>query len=63
MSRTLERARDLMSRSGAWLSSEQGAYALRLGPDRRWRVSLTLAEPEFRALIDRSGLRRRPQGG
>ena len=50
-------------RSGAWLSAEHGVYALRLGADRRGRVSLTLAEPEFRALIDRPGLRRRPQGG
>lgn len=63
MSRTVERARDLLARPGAWLSSEQGVYALRLGPDRRGRISLTLAEPEFRALVDRPGLRRRPQGG
>jgi len=63
MSRAVERARDLMVRSGAWLAAEHGVYALRLGPDRRGRVSLTLAEPEFRALIDRPGLRRRPQGG
>ncbi|MDO9609252.1 MAG: DUF6456 domain-containing protein [Brevundimonas sp.] len=63
MSRAVERARDLLVRSGAWLSAEHGVYALRLGADRRGRVSLTLAEPEFRALIDRPGLRRRPQGG
>lgn len=62
-SRSVERARALMVRSGAWLSAENGVYALRLGPDRRGRISLTLAEPEFRALIDRPGLRRRPQGG
>ncbi|NBB65792.1 hypothetical protein GVN18_41755 [Pseudomonas sp. ODNR1LW] len=61
--RSVERARALMVRSGAWLSAENGVYALRLGPDRRGRISLTLAEPEFRALIDRPGLRRRPQGG
>lgn len=63
MSRAVERARDLLVRSGAWLSAEHGVYALRLAADRRGRVSLTLAEPEFRALIDRPGLRRRPQGG
>ncbi|WP_271163717.1 DUF6456 domain-containing protein [Brevundimonas intermedia] len=63
MSRSVERARALLDRSGAWLAAENGVYALRLGPDRRGRISLTLAEPEFRALIDRPGLRRRPQGG
>ncbi len=55
MSRAVERARDLLVRSGAWLSAEHGVYALRLGADRRGRVSLTLAEPEFRALIDAEG--------
>ena len=63
MSRTVERARCLLARPGAWLGAEQGGYALRLGPDRRGRISLTLSEPEFRALIERPGLRRRPQGG
>ena len=63
MSRTVERARCLLARPGAWLGAEQGVYALRLGPDRRGRISLTLSEPEFRALIERPGLRRRPQGG
>ena len=63
MSRTVERARDLLSRHGAWLSAEGGAYALRLGPDRRSRVALTLTEPEFRALIERPGLRPRREGG
>jgi len=63
MNRSVERARALLVRSGAWLAAENGVYALRLGADRRGRISLTLAEPEFRALIDRPGLRRRPQGG
>jgi hypothetical protein len=56
MSRTVERARCLLARPGAWLGAEQGVYALRLGPDRRGRISLTLSEPEFRALIERPGL-------
>lgn len=63
MSRSVERARALLIRSGAWLAAENGVYALRLGADRRSRISLTLAEPEFRALIDCPGLRRRTQGG
>ena len=63
MSRLLERARDLMAKPGAWLSAEGGAYALRLSPDRRSRISLTLTETEFRALIDQPGLRVRPGGG
>lgn len=64
MSRVVERARNLMTRPGAWLAQDgQGAYALRLSADRRSRVSLTLNEDEFRALIDRPGLRARPGGG
>ncbi|WP_313008131.1 DUF6456 domain-containing protein [Brevundimonas vesicularis] len=63
MSRLLERARGLVAKPGAWLSAEGGAYALRLSPDRRSRVSLTLTETEFRALIDQPGLRARPGGG
>ena len=30
MSRAVERARDLLVRSGAWLSAEHGVYALSL---------------------------------
>lgn len=64
MSRLLERARDLLTRPHAWLSAESdGAYALRLSADRRSRVSLTLHEAEFRALVERPGLRARPGGG
>ena len=63
MSRAVERARQLLARPGAWLASDGDGYALRLGPDRRGRISLTLGETEFRALIDRPGLSTRPQGG
>lgn len=63
MSRTVERARRLLERPGAWLATEGEGYALRLGPDRRARVNLTLAEAEFRALVERPGLRARTDGG
>jgi hypothetical protein len=65
MSRIVERARDLMTRSGAWLAPQDkgGGYALRLLADRRSRISLTLTEAEFRALVERPGLRARPGGG
>ncbi|GAW41299.1 hypothetical protein SH203_01703 [Brevundimonas sp. SH203] len=64
MSRIVERARNLMTRPGAWLAQDgDGAYALRLSADRRSRVSLTLNEAEFRALVERPGLRARPGGG
>ena len=56
MSRVVERARNLMTRPGAWLAQDaQGAYALRLSADRRSRVSLTLNEDEFRALSKELG--------
>ena len=63
MSRTLERARSLLDRPGAWLDQSGGTYPLRLGGDRRGRVVLTLDEAAFRALIERPGLRRRDGGG
>ena len=64
MSRTAERARDLMTRHpGAWLATQGDGYALRIGPDRRSRVALTLDEGDFRSLIDRPGLRTRLEGG
>lgn len=63
MSRTAERARRLLERPGAWLTTEGDGYALRLGPDRRARVNLTLSEAEFRALVERPGLRGRADGG
>lgn len=63
MSRQLERARSLLQRPGAWLDQSNGAYALRLGGDRRGRVVLTLDEAVFRAVIERPGLRLREGGG
>ena len=63
MSRTLERARSLLDRPGAWLDQSGAAYPLRLGGDRRGRVVLTLDEAAFRALVERPGLRRRDGGG
>jgi hypothetical protein len=62
MSRLVERARGLIQRPSAWLGATGGVYALRLSPDRRSRISLTLTETEFRALIDQPGLRARPGG-
>lgn len=59
----LERARLMLARPGAWLDAEAKAYPLRLGPDRRCRVSLTLDEADFRALVERPGLAPRPGGG
>lgn len=63
MSRSVERARALLARPGAWLGQEGADYALRLGPNRRGRVSLRLGEDEFRALVQTPGLTPREQGG
>ena len=63
MSRVVERARRLLARPGAWLAAEGDGYGLRLGPDRRSRINLSLNETEFRALVQRPGLRARPEGG
>lgn len=64
MSRTVERARDLMARHPtAWLATQGDGYALRIGPDRRSRIALTLDEADFRRLIDQPGLRTRLEGG
>ena len=63
MNRTVERARRLLERPGAWLAPDGDGYALRLGPDRRARVNLSLTEAEFRALVEQPGLRARPEGG
>lgn len=52
-----------MKRPGAWLETRGAGYALRLGPDRRSRVVLSLDEPALRALIERPGLATRPGGG
>lgn len=64
----LDRARSLLARPGAWIDgpgieAANGRYLIRVGPDRRARISLTLDEPTFRALIDRPGLKARPGGG
>lgn len=57
------RARGLMARAGAWLDASGDGYALRLGGDRRARVTLRLDEAGFRALIADPGLRERRGGG
>lgn len=62
MSRS-DRARALLARSGAWLEAAGGGYALRLAPDRRTRVHLTLDETAFRELIAVPGLATRAGGG
>lgn len=63
MSGALHRARGLLARPGAWIDERDGAYPVRLGPDRRARINLTLDETAFRALIAAPGLRARPGGG
>jgi hypothetical protein len=59
----LDRARLLLARPGAWLDAAPRGYPLRLGADRRGRISLTLDEADFRALVERPGLTPRPGGG
>jgi len=70
MSRVVERARLMLRRPGAWIDGEDGrapgdaqVYRLRLGPDRRARINLTLDEAAFRALVVDPGLRGRRNGG
>jgi hypothetical protein len=65
MSATLERARRMLARPGAWIDAvvPDRTYALRLGPTRAHRAITTLDETVFRALIDAPGLRRRRNGG
>jgi hypothetical protein len=65
MTGALSRARALLSRPHAWIdrTGPEGPYHLRLGPDRRTRIALTLDEATVRALIDRPGLRAMPGGG
>lgn len=63
MSGPVARARGLLTRPGGWIDAAGGAYAVRLGPDRRSRVLLTLDEAMFRALVETPGLRARPGGG
>lgn len=63
MSRALTRARSLLSRPTAWIDGQGAGYAIRMGPDRRSRVLLTIDEEAFRGLIEAPGLRSRPGGG
>lgn len=62
MSRS-DRARTLLARPGAWLEAADAGYALRLAPDRRSRVHLTLDEAAFRDLAAAPGLVVRTGGG
>jgi hypothetical protein len=57
------RARILLARPDAWIEASGAGYALRLVPDRRSRVHLTVDETAFRALITTPGLVTRPDGG
>ncbi len=68
MSGSVERARTLLARPGAWVEAQTregrgSVYLVRLGADRRSRVNLTLDEAGFRALVERPGLRARAGGG
>lgn len=63
MTGRLDRARHLLIRGGGWLDAEGNVYALRLGRDRRARVTLRLDEAGFRALVADPGLRLRHGGG
>ena len=61
---SVERARRLLWRPRSWIEAlPDSRYAIRIGPDRRSRVQLTLGESEFRALIEEPGLALRPGGG
>ncbi|MES2833232.1 MAG: DUF6456 domain-containing protein [Pseudomonadota bacterium] len=57
------RARALLARPGAWLETAGPGYVLRLAPDRRARVHLTLDEAAFRELVAAPGLVAHPGGG
>ncbi len=61
--RLASRAAALLARPGAWLEPSGADYAVRLGPDRRRRPALRIAEPAFEALAKTAGLKRRPGGG
>jgi hypothetical protein len=63
MSAVAERARRMLTRPGAWIDQQDHRYPVRVGGDRRSRISLTLDEADFRALIADPGLRTRPGGG
>lgn len=57
------RARRLLARGAAWIDPAGEDYAIRMGPSRRARVALTVDEAAFRLLIERPGLKVRPNGG
>lgn len=60
----LRRARGLLARPVAWIDqTPNGAYPLRLSPDRRGRVVMRLDEATLTALIAEPGLRPRAGGG
>lgn len=59
----LARLRGLIVRPGAWLDAADGRYLLRIGRDRRARITTTVEEMEFRALAVDPGLRVREGGG
>ncbi|MGV3578308.1 DUF6456 domain-containing protein [Brevundimonas sp.] len=64
MSGPVARARSLLARGG-WIDAAgaDGAYALRIGADRRGRATMRLSEATFHALIAEPGLKTRPGGG
>lgn len=65
MREVTDRARILLRRPDAWIEGEASGppYRLRIGADRRARVTLVLDEAAFTALIETPGLRPRPGGG
>lgn len=63
MSIAAERARRMLARPGAWIDQHDGRYPLRVGGDRRSRVSLTLDEADFLSLVADPGLKTRAGGG
>ena len=70
MSAAIERLRRMLARPGAWIDrvgasadAASSFYAIRLGGDRRTRVSATLDEAAFRALVQQPGLVVRKAGG
>ena len=63
MSRTLDRVRRLLARPEAWIDQIDNQYALRLGPDRRTRVTMRFDESIWQALVAAPGLKPRRGGG
>ncbi len=64
MSGLAARARGLLARGG-WIdvADRDGAYALRVGADRRGRATMRLNEATFLALVEAPGLKSRTGGG